>query len=90
MAAHAYIMGGGVHGFSRTDIPIMEQHEEPRGVTIGDGCWLGAGVKVADGVSIGEESVLGAGSLVTRDIPAFSVAYGLPAKVARSRKDPEG
>lgn len=86
VAASGYIMGGGVHGFDRTDVPIMEQHLPPRGVAIGDGCWLGAGVMVGDGVTIGEESVIGAGSLVNRDVPAWSVAYGTPAKVVRSRK----
>ena len=90
IAANGYIMGGGVHGFDRTDIPIMEQHIAPRGVTIGSGCWLGASVMVGDGVTVGEESVIGAGALVNRDIPGWSVAYGSPARVARSRKpEPE-
>lgn len=90
VAASGYIMGGGVHGFDRTDVPIMEQHVPPRGVAIGDGCWLGAGVMVGDGVTIGEESVIGAGSLVNRDVPAWSVAYGTPARVVRSRKPGAG
>lgn len=87
VAANGYIMGGGVHGFDRTDVPIMDQHVPPRGVAIGDGCWLGAGVMVGDGVTIGEESVIGAGSLVNRDVPAWSVAYGTPARVVRSRRE---
>ncbi len=52
-------------------------------VHIGRNCWLGAGVTVLPGVSIGDNSVIGAGSLVTKDIPANSVAYGSPAKVVR-------
>jgi acetyltransferase-like isoleucine patch superfamily enzyme len=54
------------------------------GVRIGDDCWLGNNVSILDGVTIGEGSVIGAGAIVTRSIPAHSVAYGAPAKVARS------
>lgn len=86
VAANGYIMGGGVHGYDRTDVPIMDQHVAPKGVSIGDGCWLGASVMVADGVTIGPECVIGAASLVKDDVAAWSVAYGVPAKVARSRK----
>ncbi len=55
-----------------------------RGVRIGDRCWLGNGVSILDGVEIGEGSVIGAGAIVTRSIPAFSVAMGAPARVTRS------
>lgn len=55
-------------------------------VSIGDNCWLGAGVIVCPGVSIGARSVIGAGSVVTRDIPADSLAAGNPAVVKRSLK----
>lgn len=47
--------------------------------------WLGAHVKVMPGVKIGQGSVIGAGSVVTKDIPEYSVAMGVPAKVTRSR-----
>ena len=52
-------------------------------VHIGKNCWLGAGVIVLPGVSIGDNSVIGAGSVVSKDIPAGVVAYGVPAKVIR-------
>lgn len=52
-------------------------------VFIGKNCWLGAGVNIMPGVHIGDNSVIGAGSLVTHDIPANVVAYGLPAQVQR-------
>ncbi|MCI1901491.1 MAG: sugar O-acetyltransferase [Bifidobacteriaceae bacterium] len=52
-------------------------------VVIEDNVWLGAGVTVLPGVTIGENSVIGAGSVVTKDIPANSVAYGTPCTVAR-------
>lgn len=52
-------------------------------VHIGRCCWLGAGVIVMPGVTIGDNTVIGAGSVVTRDIPANVVAYGNPCKVIR-------
>lgn len=63
--------------------PRRAAWEQALPVTIGKGVWLGAGAIVCPGVSIGENSVIGAGSVVTRDIPAGVVAYGNPARVAR-------
>lgn len=84
-AAYCYLMGGGVHGFDRTDVPIMEQHLPSRGLSVGTDCWLGAGVKVADGAMVGDGSVIGAGAVVREQVPPRSVAYGIPARVARTR-----
>lgn len=50
---------------------------------IGENCWVGAGVTILPGVTVGDNTVIGAGSLVTRDLPANVVAYGDPCKVAR-------
>lgn len=52
-------------------------------IHIGKNCWLGAGVIVLPGVNIGDNSVIGAGSIVTKDIPSNVVAYGSPCKVVR-------
>jgi len=52
-------------------------------IHIGKNCWLGAGVIVMPGVSIGDNTVIGAGSIVTRDIPANVVAVGNPCRVMR-------
>ena len=52
-------------------------------VHIGKNCWLGAGVRVMPGVTIGDNSVIGAGSVVTKDIPPNVVAVGVPCKVLR-------
>lgn len=52
-------------------------------IHIGKNCWLGAGVIVLPGVNIGDNSVIGAGSIVTKDIPSNVVAYGTPCKVIR-------
>jgi maltose O-acetyltransferase len=56
---------------------------ESRPVVLEDGVWLGARVIVLKGVRIGQDSVVGAGSVVTRDIPARSIAVGQPARVIR-------
>jgi acetyltransferase-like isoleucine patch superfamily enzyme len=57
------------------------------GIVIEDKCWLGNGVKVLDGVTIGRGSVIGAGAVVTKDIPPYSVAVGVPAKVIKSSEE---
>jgi acetyltransferase-like isoleucine patch superfamily enzyme len=57
---------------------------------IEDDCWLGTGVKVLDGVTIGQGSVVGAGAVVTKDIPPYSVAVGIPSKVIAQRNNKTG
>ncbi len=59
--------------------------ESAEPITIRDNVWLGGGVIVLPGVSIGEHTVVGAGAVVTRDLPADVVAVGNPARVTRSR-----
>ena len=75
------------HNFSRTDIPMMEQGNSPvQPVEIGDDCWIGRRVMIMPGVKIGNGCVIGAGAVVTKSIPDFSIAGGVPAKVLKSRK----
>jgi maltose O-acetyltransferase len=59
-------------------------------ITIGDNVWLGGGVIVCPGVSIGDDTVVGAGSVVTRDLPSGVVAFGNPARIHRelAARDP--
>lgn len=52
-------------------------------VTIGDDAWVGAGVIILPGVNIGEKSIIGANSVVTKDVPSNSVVAGVPAKIIR-------
>lgn len=63
--------------------PRRDKLEAAQPITLGDNVWLGGGVVVCPGVSIGENSVIGAGSVVTRDIPANVVAVGNPARILR-------
>ena len=75
------------HGFSRFDIPIMDQDfTEDRPVHICKGAWIGSSVILLPGVRIGEGAVIGAGSVVTKDIPDYAVAVGNPAIVKKYRK----
>uniref|UniRef100_A0A0C1NFB1 Transferase n=1 Tax=Tolypothrix bouteillei VB521301 TaxID=1479485 RepID=A0A0C1NFB1_9CYAN len=54
------------------------------GIEIQDNVWIGSGVRILDGVTIGKGSVIGAGAVVTKDIPPFSIAVGVPAKVIKA------
>jgi acetyltransferase-like isoleucine patch superfamily enzyme len=68
-------------------ILIREQGYVPGPIIIGDDVWLRANVVVLPNVRIGGHSIIGAGSIVTKDIPSCSVAYGIPASVRRSLAD---
>jgi acetyltransferase-like isoleucine patch superfamily enzyme len=71
------------HSFSDPNVPINEQGVTRRGITLGHGCWLGNNAIVLDGVRIGKHAVIGAASVVARDVPAGAVAAGNPARVIR-------
>src|SRR5437588_8788684 len=60
LAAYTYVIGGD-HDFSDTSRPVLAQERTSAGVTIGEGAWMGAGVKVLDGVTVGSHAVIGAG-----------------------------
>ncbi len=85
--AYCYVIGGGDHVAERTDIPIMDQGQTIKGITIEDNVWLGADVKLTDGVTVGRDSILGAGAVVTQDVPEFNIAAGVPARIIRDRRD---
>ena len=70
------------HRFSDLEAPVSGQGMIAKGPTvIGDNVWLGANVVVTSGVTVGRRSVIGANSVVTRDVPEFSIATGIPARV---------
>lgn len=84
VAAYCYFIGGD-HDADLGE-EIVNQGASSRGIEVGANCWFGAGVKVLDGVKIGDHSMFGAGAVVTRDIPEYAVAVGLPARVVRDRR----
>jgi acetyltransferase-like isoleucine patch superfamily enzyme len=81
-----YLAGGGNYHFERTDIPISEQGMDFKGgIRIEDNCWIGANTVVLDGVTIGHDAIVGAGSVVSKDLPPLSIAIGNPAKIIKIR-----
>jgi acetyltransferase-like isoleucine patch superfamily enzyme len=79
------------HRFDDPEQPVTWQGFTTKGPTrIGDNVWCGANVVVTSGVTIGERCVIGANSVVTTDIPAFSIAAGSPAKVIKQVEYDEG
>ena len=74
------------HSMQRRDIPMrLQGHEKPRPVTIGNDVWIGGRVIILPGVHIGDGAVIGAGSVVTKDVPPFAIVGGNPAKVIKER-----
>lgn len=75
------------HSFEPNHL-ISEQPIYSKGdIVIGDDAWLGVGVCVLDGARIGKGAVIGAGSVVTGDIPDYSIAFGVPTRVMKSRTE---
>lgn len=77
------------HVFSDLEVPIRHQGVTRQGIRIGANCWIGAKVTILDGVEIGEGSVIAAGAVVTQSMPAFSVIGGVPARLLKSRIQPQ-
>lgn len=75
------------HRFDDPDIPVSMQGEIRKGVIIGDGVWIGARSVILDGVQIGQNSIIAAGSIVNRDVPPYTIAGGVPARIIRNRKN---
>jgi len=81
VGAFSYLLSGGEYDY-QSGVPFTAQTgmETVGPLEIGAGCWLGARVTVLDGACVGDRCVLGAGAVVTRSLPAHSLAVGLPAK----------
>ena len=86
---HVYITDQN-HGYADVTKPISHQTQPERSVVIGNGSWLGFGTVVLPGARIGEHVTIGANSVVTGEIPSFSVATGAPARVVRRYVEGEG
>ncbi len=84
MFANGCFITDGSHRFDDPEKPVPWQGFTTKGPTrIGDNVWCGANVVITSGVTIGERAVIGANSVVTKDIPAHSIAAGVPARVVR-------
>ena len=78
------------HNFEDVTRPIRVQHVNTKPVRICDGAWIGAHAIILPGVTVGRNSVVAAGSVVTRDVPDFSVVVGNPARVVRQHDPSTG
>ena len=85
IGAHSSLLG--FNHATETDRPIHLQPHTSLGISVGDDVWIGSHVVVLDGVDIGDHCIIGAGAVVTKDIPAWSVAVGNPARVIRDRRE---
>lgn len=76
------------HRFDRIDVPIIEQgYQETRPVYIGDDVWIGGRVIILPGRRIGKGAIIGAGSVVVKDVPDYAIVGGNPAKVLKYRTE---
>lgn len=83
------LFGPGVQLYTAShplDSMMRRTHKVSKPISIGDDCWIGGNAIVCPGVTIGKGCVIGAGSVVTKDIPDYSMAVGNPAKVIRKLK----
>lgn len=75
------------HVFDAVDMPIKEQGVVREPIRIEDGCWLGAGCSVLAGVTVGHDSIVATGAVVTADVPPYSIVGGVPARILRRRDE---
>ena len=86
IASYAALYGFN-HVFDDLEIPIWWQGLDEQGIVVEDDVWIGTHVVICDGVTVGAHSVLAAGSVVTKDVPPYSVVGGVPARVLYDRRD---
>lgn len=80
------VMLSSSHAFDRLDIPINRQGARPRRpIVIGNDVWIGTRVIILPGVQVGDHTIIGAGSVVTKDLPPLAIVGGNPARIIRSR-----
>jgi acetyltransferase-like isoleucine patch superfamily enzyme len=84
LAPHVVILSSS-HNYNQTQYLPYNELDEKRPVTIGRGCWLGWGVMIVPGVTIGDGAVIAMGSVVTKDVPAGALVGGNPAKIINER-----
>lgn len=79
------IINSGNHNFSNPNMPISTQGHSSNKIIIGNDVWIGANCSVLKGVKIGDGAVIGAGSVVTKDVAPYTIVAGVPAKKIKNR-----
>ena len=88
MIAPHVMLAGGNHRFTDRIRPMRHQGDTCLGIVIENDVWIGANAVVVDGVHIGKGAIIGAGAIVTNDVPSYAIVAGNPAKLIKYR--PEG
>ena len=83
LIAQNIVMSGLNHGYEDIHLPPSEQDVTCKQIIINDNVWIGANSVITAGVTLGKHCVIGAGSIVTKSIPEYSVAVGNPAKIIK-------
>jgi maltose O-acetyltransferase len=78
---------GANHEIRRNDIPMINAGLHVKGIEIGDDVWIGANAVILDGVIINKGAVIGAGAIITRDVAAYDIVAGNPAKSIGNRRE---
>jgi acetyltransferase-like isoleucine patch superfamily enzyme len=77
------------HGVVEVERPIRQQGIYKRDVVVGSNVWIGYGACILRGVSVGDNSIVGTNSVVTKDVPANAIVAGIPARIIRMREAPK-
>jgi acetyltransferase-like isoleucine patch superfamily enzyme len=87
IGAHTSILG--FNHSIEPDRPVFQQPISSKGITVGDDVWIGSNAVIVDGLTIGAHAVIGAGSVVTKDVPDWAIVAGNPARIIRDRRTPK-
>lgn len=79
------VINSGMHHYENPAVPIREQGHKELPVIIEDDVWIGAHAMILPGITIGRGAIIGAGSVVTKNVPAFAVVGGVPARLIKWR-----
>jgi acetyltransferase-like isoleucine patch superfamily enzyme len=82
IAQHVVISGLN-HEYESIELPVSKQPVNKKQIVIDDDCWIGANAVITSGIRIGKHCVIAAGSIVTKDVPSFSIAAGNPARIIK-------
>jgi acetyltransferase-like isoleucine patch superfamily enzyme len=81
--AQNVVISGLNHNYEDVNLPIQAQGVRTASIVIEDDCWIGANVVITAGTTIGKHCVIAAGAVVTKNVPAFSIAAGNPARIIK-------
>jgi len=89
MVGPSVFMDSHRHNIARVDIPMKKQGRTEADIVIGNDVWIGTKAVVLSGITIGDGAIVGAGAVVTKDVPPYTIVGGVPARTIRKRKQEE-